>query len=135
MGVVAGGTTWMGAFFYIAYAYYLYVVGGRFNAFFPLYIALVSMGSYGALALLFSLDVPRLPRYVDRAPVRAIGILSVVTALAFAGVWLSIVDAHLTAGAELGPVPRAVIAVHGGASTFEIEGRVRPCAHVRDDAT
>ncbi len=33
---------WMGAFFYIAYWYYFYVIGGRFNAFFPLYIAIVS---------------------------------------------------------------------------------------------
>ena len=64
-GSLRGVLCWMGAFFYIAYSYYFYVIGGRFNAFFPLYIAIVSMGTYGALALLFSLDVAHACRRIS----------------------------------------------------------------------
>ena len=112
-GSLRGTLCWMGAFFYIAYSYYFYVIGGRFNAFFPLYIAIVSMGTYGALALLFSLDVPRLPRYFDRLPSSLIGGFFVVTALSFAGLWLSRIDTHLVIGAELDTVSRVVIAIDG----------------------
>ena len=112
-GSLRGVLCWMGAFFHVAYSYYFYVIGGRFNAFFPVYIAIVSMGAYGALALLFSLDLPRLPAYVDRAPVRDLSAFFVVTALAFAGLWLSKIDAHLRLGTELDAVARAVIAIDG----------------------
>jgi hypothetical protein len=112
-GSLRGVLCWMGAFFYIAYSYYFYVIGGRFNAFFPLYIAIASMGTYGALALLFSLDLRRLPAYVDRPPSGLISGFFVVTALSFAGLWLSRIDAHLVAGTELDRVSRVVIAIDG----------------------
>jgi hypothetical protein len=112
-GSLRGALCWMGMLFYVAYSYYFYVVGGRFNAYFPLYIAVVSMGTYGALAILFSLDLTRLPARFDRLPVRLIGLYFVVLALAFAGMWLSMVDAHLVAGAQLDAVSRAVIAIDG----------------------
>ena len=92
---------------------HFYVIGGRFNAFFPLYIAIVSMGTYGALALLFSLNVRRLPHYFDRLPSTLIGGFFVVTALFFAGLWLSRIDMHLVTGAELDTVSRVVIAIDG----------------------
>ena len=112
-GSLRGLLCWMGALFYVAYSYYFYVVGGRFNAYFPLYIALVSMGTYGSLAILHSIDVPRLPAYFGRLPVRLIAAYFIVTALGFAGLWLSILDWHYVSGTMVDPVARAVIAVDG----------------------
>jgi hypothetical protein len=112
-GSLRGLLCWMGALFYVAYSYYFYVVGGRFNAFFPLYIALVSMGTYGALAILFSLDLRGLPSRFEGLPVRTTSAFFLLTALGFAGLWLSMIDAHMQAGTELDAVGRAVIAVDG----------------------
>ena len=104
---------WMGALFYVAYSYYFYVIGGRFNTYFPLYIAVVSMAAYGALAVLFSLDLGRLPSYFDRPPIRAISGFLIATALFFAGLWLTILARHFTTGGTLDAVTRTVIAVDG----------------------
>jgi hypothetical protein len=104
---------WMGAFFYIAYSYYFYVVGAQFNALFPLYIAIVSMGMYGALSVFSALDLPRLPAHFVRPPLAVISAFFVVTALSFAGLWLSVIDRHLLAGTEIDPVSRVVIAIDG----------------------
>ena len=104
---------WMGAFFYIAYSYYFYVIGGRFNAFFPIYIAIVSMGVYGALALFFALDLAQLPARFNRPPLTLISTFFIVTALSFAGLWLSAVDTHLMAGTQLDTVSRVVMAIDG----------------------
>jgi hypothetical protein len=112
-GSVRGMLCWMGALFYIAYSYYFHVIGGRFNAFFPLYIALVSMGTYGALAILFALDLERLPAAFARAPVRLVSAYLIVTALGFAGLWLAILDRHYVMGTALDPVARTVIAIDG----------------------
>jgi hypothetical protein len=112
-GSLRGTICWMGAFFYVAYSYYFHVVGGRFTVYFPLYIALVSMGTYGALAVLFSLDLRRLEARFDRPPAGIIGAYFTVTALAFAGLWLSVIEAHVRRGTPLDPVARAVIAIDG----------------------
>jgi hypothetical protein len=112
-GSLRGALCWMGAFFYIAYSYYFHVIGGRFGIYFPAQIALVSMGTFGALSVLFALDLPRLAARFARLPRRTISAYFIVTALAFAGLWLSIVDQHLRAGTPLDPVERAVIAVDG----------------------
>jgi hypothetical protein len=104
---------WMGGLFYVAYSYYFYVISVPFNVYFPLYVALVSMGTYGALALLFSIDLRQLPAYFERLPVRLIGAYLVVTSLAFAGRWLSILDMHYVAGTVLDPVSRTVVALDG----------------------
>src|SRR5688572_18180608 len=56
-GSMRGLLCWMGALFYVAYSYAFYLLGARITPLFPLYIAIVSIGMYGALALLFSLDL------------------------------------------------------------------------------
>jgi hypothetical protein len=112
-GSLRGVLCWMGALFYVAYSYYFYVIGARFNALFPVYIAIVSLGTYGTLALLFSLDLPRLPARFDRLRMRGISTFLVITALSFAGMWLSRIDDHLLSGTPLDPVSRAVIAIDG----------------------
>jgi hypothetical protein len=112
-GSLRGLLCWMGALFYFAYSYYFYVIGAPFNVYFPLYIGVVSMSMYGALALFFSLDLPRVASRIRGLPAGAISLFFMVTALWFAGLWLSIVDRHLTAGTSLDGVSRAVIAVDG----------------------
>ncbi len=71
------------------------------------------MGTYGAIALLFALDLPRLPARFDRPPIALISAFFLVTALSFAGLWLSIVDSHLVGGTQLDTVSRVVIAADG----------------------
>ena len=112
-GSLRGTLCWMGAFFYIAYSYYFYVVGGRFTAHFPIYIALVSMGTYGSLAVLFSLDLRRLASRFEGTPVRTTSAYFMITALSFAGLWLSAIESSLRTGTTLDAVSRAVIAVDG----------------------
>jgi hypothetical protein len=104
---------WMGAFFYIAYSYYFYVIGGRFNALFPFYIAIVSMAVYGTLAVFSAIDLRLLPERFVRPPLALISAFFVVTALSFAGLWLSVIDRHLVAGTQIDPVSRVVIAIDG----------------------
>jgi hypothetical protein len=112
-GSLRGLICWMGVLFYVAYSYYFYVVGGRFTLYFPLYIAIVSMGAYGALALLFSVDLPRLPARFAELPVRLLATCLMMTALCFAGLWLAVLEGHYVRGAALPAVPRAVIAIDG----------------------
>lgn len=105
---------WMGALFYVAYFYFFYVVGIRFNAMFPAYIAVVSMSMYGALALMYSLNLAAIRgRFVGRTPVRLTAGFLIVTAILFAVLWALIVLRHVTAGTELDSVSRLVIAVDG----------------------
>jgi hypothetical protein len=105
---------WMGALLYVAYFYYFYVVGIRLDAFFPVHVALVSMSMYGLLALFFALDLRELKaRFDERTPVRLIGGFLIVSALVFAGMWLSLTASAISAGRELDQVSRLVIAVDG----------------------
>ena len=113
-GSVRALLSWMGVLFYVAYFWYFYVIGIRFTLLFPLHIALVSMSMYGALYLLFALDMTALRARVDsRMPVRLIGGFLMTTALAFAALWLWAIAAALAGGAELDAVSRYVIAIDG----------------------
>ncbi len=71
------------------------------------------MGVYGALALFFALDLARLPGHFNRPPLTLISTFFIVTALSFAGLWLSAVDTHLMAGTRLDAVSRVVMAIDG----------------------
>lgn len=112
-GSLRGLLCWIGALFYVAYSYYFYVIGVRFNAFLPLYIVIVSLGLYGTLTLLYSLDLSRLAARLTSIPSRPVSTFLMVTALALAGMWLSRIDAHLVIGTPLDSVSRILIAVHG----------------------
>ncbi len=105
---------WLGTLFYIAYSYYFYVVGVRLNYLLPVYIALVSMSMYGALALLFALDLDELRTRFSRAtPVRIISVFLTGFSVVFALLWLGMIASHVMASSQLDPVARAVIAVDG----------------------
>jgi hypothetical protein len=113
-GSTRGLLCWMGALFYVAYFYFFYVVGIRFNVLFPVYIALVSMSMYGVLALLFALDLRELKaRFNTHTPVRVIGGFLIVSASLFAGMWLVRIVRALASRVELDQVSRLVIAIDG----------------------
>ena len=105
---------WMGALFYLAYSYYFYVVGAKFNAFFPVYIALVSMSAYGALFLFHALDHRAFSRaFAPGLPVRAIASFLIALAIAFAALWSIVIARTLHDGVELDIVTRTVISIDG----------------------
>jgi hypothetical protein len=111
-GSVRGLVCWAGALFYVAYSYYFFVIGGRFSPLFPVYLTLVSLGTYGALAVVFSIDHEQLARRFDRAtPVRLVSGYLGATSVLFAGLWLAMIGSALARGVALTGVQRAVIAV------------------------
>jgi hypothetical protein len=113
-GSTRGLLCWMGALFYVAYFWYFYVVDVRFNALFPIYIAMVSMSVFGVLFLLFALDLDALRgRFGPRMPVRLTAGFLIATAVFFACLWLALMAWHLSAGTQLDSVSRYVIAIDG----------------------
>jgi hypothetical protein len=113
-GSTRGLLAWMGGLFYVAYAYYFYVVGVRFNFLFPVYITLVSIGMYGALALLFSIDLQRISDHFNRyTRVRLVGGFLMAVALFFAMMWLALTVVSLATESGMDTVSRFVIVVDG----------------------
>lgn len=105
---------WIGLLFYVAYAYAFYVLGAPVTWLFPVYIVIVSLGMYGALALLFALDLPALEaRAGPRLPRRTVAAYFVATATFFAGLWLMLVASRLAAGDAPDMVVRTVVAIDG----------------------
>jgi hypothetical protein len=113
-GSVRALMAWIGALFYVAYFWYFYVVGIRFGVLFVVHIALVSMSMYGALHLFVALDLARLVASLrPDAQHRLVGGFLMATALAFAGLWASVIASRLVAGHPLDEVSRQVIAIDG----------------------
>ena len=113
-GSVRGLLCWMGALFYVAYFWYFYVVGIKFSLLFVPHIALVSMSLFALLYLLFSIDLDRLTERFDaRMPVRLIGGFLMVTAVAFAVLWLGLISAAVANRQPLDAATRYVIAIDG----------------------
>jgi hypothetical protein len=113
-GSVRALMAWMGALFYVAYFWYFYVVGIKFGVLFVVHIALVSMSMYGALHLLFALDLGRLMAGIrPGAPNRLVGGFLMTTALAFAALWAGVIADRVVTGQPLDDVSRQVIAIDG----------------------
>jgi hypothetical protein len=113
-GSLRGLLCWTGTLFYIAYSYSFYLLGARVTPLFPVYIGIVSIGMYGTLALLFSLDLPNLAARVDsRMPVRGMSGFLMAIAIFFAGLWLWLTGMGVANDVQLDLVTRTVIAVDG----------------------
>ncbi|MGH2380693.1 MAG: hypothetical protein ACRDG7_05675 [Candidatus Limnocylindria bacterium] len=112
-GSLVGIFLWAGTLFYAAYTYYFMAVGA-FNALFPIYVAIVALGTYGLLALLFRVDTQTLARRLsDTAPRRATaGFFFVIVGL-FTLTWGGLVVSTVAQGAELNPVQHLVVAIDG----------------------
>ncbi len=104
MALVSRGVTvavigWLGALGSIAYQSVLFLFGTPFNAFFFLYVAMLSLSIWALVALVARMPIARLADEIGaRAPVLVAGYLLINAAL-FLGLWLqATVPAVLSAG-------------------------------------
>ena len=87
-GSVRGLLLWMGALFYIAYAYSFGVIGERLPPLFLLYVAIISMSLYALLYLLVSTDADAVkPRFDTSAPTALAGGFVALMALGLGSMW------------------------------------------------
>ena len=111
-GSLRGRLLWAGMLAYVAYWYWFYVVGARFNALFLAYAAVVAASLVALAALLASLDVRAVrARLADGAPRRAAAGFLLATAVLFAALWSGDVVRRLRAGLPLDAVSRHVYAI------------------------
>jgi hypothetical protein len=86
-GSVFALLAWAGAFFYFAYSYYFFVVGG-FNALFLVYVAIVATGLYGLLSLVRAIDAEAVVRRIGSGlPRRRVSVFFGVIVGLFALLW------------------------------------------------
>lgn len=106
-GSLRGLLLWLGALFYFAYSYAYYAT--VFNAFFLVYIAIISMSLYGLLFLLLSVDAEAVrTRFSDRTPTRLTGGFLAMMMGLFGLAWDASIAATLGAGADPTAVQRIV---------------------------
>lgn len=111
-GSLRGRLLWAGLLAYVAYWYWFYVVGARFNVLFLAYAAVVAASLLALAGVLASLDVAAVhARLAAGAPRRATAGFLVATAVLFAALWSGDVVRRLRAGAPLDLVSRAVYAI------------------------
>jgi hypothetical protein len=110
-GSTRGLLIWTGTLFYFAYSYYFYVVGG-FNAFFLVYIAILSTSLYGLLSVLFAIDPVALrDRFGAGTPTRLVAGFLVGISLLFALMWGGMVLASVAVGTRPDEVLREVVII------------------------
>jgi len=104
-GSLRAGLVWLASVGYMLYNAILASFSLRFNPLFLLYVASLSLGVSSLVALLRCLDAGQLARRLSpRVPQRAVAAYLVVTAVAFALLWLrDVVPAILT-----GSVPQSL---------------------------
>ena len=94
MALVSRGVTvaiigWLGALGSIAYQSVLFLVGTPFNAFFFLYVAMLSLSIWSLVALVARMPVAQLAEAIGpRAPVRLVAGYLLVNAALFLALWL-----------------------------------------------
>ena len=88
-GVTVAIIGWLGALGSIAYQSVLFLVGTPFNAFFFLYVAMLSLSIWSLVALVARMPVAQLAEAVGpRAPVRLVAGYLLVNAALFLALWL-----------------------------------------------
>jgi hypothetical protein len=99
-GSLCAGLVWLACIGYLLYNAVLASFSLRFNPLFLLYVASLSLGVSSLVAVLRCLDAGQLARRLSpRAPVRAIAAYLLLTAIAFALLWLrDVVPAMLAGG-------------------------------------
>jgi hypothetical protein len=108
-GALVGLLLWPGALFYVLYDYGYYVLGAPFNAFFLLYIALMTLSAYAMIGVVVSIDAAVVrARVADGVPARLIGGFLAGLALLFTALWSGITASALASGIQLDMVPRVV---------------------------
>jgi hypothetical protein len=80
---------WAGLLVYVIYYYAFYVLGYIFNAYYPAYLALVSLATYSLIGLLSGVDVAQFRSHVsERMPARLISIILAIMLL-IVPLWVS----------------------------------------------
>jgi hypothetical protein len=99
-GVTVAVIGWLGALGSIAYQSVLFLFGTPFNAFFFLYVAMLSLSIWALVALVARMPIARLAEEIGaRAPVRLVAGYLLLNAALFLGLWLqATVPAVLSAG-------------------------------------
>jgi hypothetical protein len=88
-GVSVAVIGWLGALGSIAYQSVLFLVGTPFNAFFFLYVAMLSLSIWALVALVARMPIARLAEEVGaRAPVRLVAGYLLINAALYLGLWL-----------------------------------------------
>jgi uncharacterized protein (TIGR03382 family) len=94
MALVSRGVTvavigWLGAVGSIAYQSVLFLFGTPFNAFFFLYVAMLSLSIWTLVALVARIPIARLAEQLGvRAPIRLVAGYLLINAALFLGLWL-----------------------------------------------
>jgi hypothetical protein len=108
-GALIGLLLWPGALFYVLYDYGYYVLGAPFNAFFLLYIALMTLSAYAMIGIVVSIDSAVVhARLAERVPARLVGGFIAGLAVLFTALWSAISVSAFASGAQLDLVPRVV---------------------------
>jgi hypothetical protein len=108
-GVLIGLLLWPGALFYVLYDYGYYVLGAPFNAFFLLYIALMTLSAYAMTGIVASVDgVDVRGRLATVVPARLTGGFLAGLALLFMALWVGMSLSALLSGSGLDETARVV---------------------------
>jgi hypothetical protein len=108
-GALIGLLLWPGALFYVLYDYGYYVLGAPFNAFFLVYIALMTLSAYAMIGIVVSIDSAVIhARLAETVPARLVGSFLVGLAVLFTALWSAISVSAVASGAQLDLVPRVV---------------------------
>jgi len=80
---------WLGTLCYIVYNSVMFTFAAVFNSLFLVNVAMLSLGVWSVVTLLRAIDVEAVPRWFDgHVAVRSIGAFMMLTACAFAALWL-----------------------------------------------
>jgi hypothetical protein len=108
-GALIGLLLWPGALFYVLYDYGYYVLGAPFNAFFLIYIALMTLSAYAMIGIVVSIDSAVVnARLAEAVPARLVGGFIAGLAVLFTALWSAISVSAFASGAQLDLVPRVV---------------------------
>lgn len=108
-GALMGLLLWPGALFYVLYDYGYYVLGAPFNAFFLIYIALMTLSAYAMIGIVVSIDSAAVhARLAETVPARLVGLFISGLAVLFTALWSAISVSAVASGAQLDLVPRVV---------------------------
>jgi hypothetical protein len=116
-GSLRAGFVWLATVGYLLYNAVLASFSLRFNPLFLLYVASLSLGVSSLVAVLRCLDAGQLARRLSpRVPVRPIAVYLIVTAVAFALLWLRDVVPAMLAGS----VPQSIRGTNLSTNVVEV---------------
>jgi hypothetical protein len=98
-GSARGRMVLLGMLLYAFYNYAFYLFGAAFNAFFLVYVAVVTTSGIGLLLGFLSLDVDKLASgFAARAPARSVALFHLAVGLLLGGFWTAVSLAYLLSG-------------------------------------